>query len=270
MYSFNGVVLSGYLGPMYLTEETTWRPDVNTSRSPITVPGLHGEIDDELPTYNTAQLRITVTAKQDTPEALEVAVNKLQALFGQPNLVVTRDYGGIQAKAKAKLVSISHSGFLHVGKRNTVSATLALPGVFFKEDPQVWETNFAGALTGVEITTLRGSSAPITDAIFRVAGPATNPMITDAASGLGFIWNGTVPNGQYLFISCSTLFARISSNPDHWESGGTSADEWLDYSEDIVQIWPSTEAAPEPVLRLNANGGSGAAKLAVRAGRAFL
>jgi len=57
--------------------------------------------------------------------------------------------------------------------------------------------------TQIVLTEFAGVTAPMERLSYRITGPATNPRITDATSGIGdwFQYNGSIPNGGVLYVN---------------------------------------------------------------------
>lgn len=268
----NGIDLDALSGR--LAKATLWRPPIATRRNPITIPGEHGNLDVGLPVFNEPLLTIAMRAKGVGQAEAEEAVNAVAAMITQPTLTLTRVSGGVSASAVVKLVSADMDNAFVYGVGSGPVAVFAIPGVFFRSPVTTSaELAFQSNLVSAEVATLSGSTGPIIDAVVRISGPCTNPQITDPGTGTGLSWTGSITATQYLFIQPRPLRARVSTNAEHWESGGTDVSATLGFpAAGRLQLWPVVQAATVRRVRISATGSgkTSATKLTVRAKGAYL
>jgi hypothetical protein len=268
----NGLTLGSALG-LQLTRDTTWRMGTTNRRTTVTLPGIHGTINIGLPVYDEQQIVVDANVKAATEDSLEEAINQLLALCGTPTLTLTRSSGGITSTAAAELVSIAHDDWVPVVATHVV-AIFAIPDAMFR-GPIVTSDDlvFSGTLTAQEIASLSGASAPISDAVVRVTGPATSVTLTDPSSATGITWSGALAAGQYLFLRGRPLMARISSSATDWLSGGVSVLAAIGYpAAGRLQMFPVIQSATIRKIQLTASGTglSGASRLCVQGRKAYL
>lgn len=272
-WKLNGIDLDTALGDGFISDVSIWRPGASTRRSVITLSGIHGAISPGLPIFDEARANIGLRFVEQSQAALEERVNHIRALFGQPSILLGRVSGGVETSAVAKLESISDDDYV-VGVTNRMVIQLAIPGAFMREAVATSDDlAFSADLVAAEVASLSGSSAPVTDAVVRVTGPATTVSVTDPSSGTGIYWAGALAAGQYLFLAARPLDARISANAADWTTGGTS--ELANVSFPAVgrlQLWPVVQSPTVRKVLISATGSgrSAATKLAVRAGRSYL
>ena len=253
-----------------------WRPDVAAVRSPVVAPGRHGSIEAGLPVFGEPKLKIAITARSGTEASLEVAAGRLSALFTAPTLEVTRTHGATVASVSARLESIAYSGFLW-GRRSTMTVTLALPGVFFTDvaGASIHQiAPWAGTTAGVDIPHLGNSTAPISDAMVRVKGPAKDVTVRDDASGTGIDWMGTVAAGTYLYLSPRLARAWTAATDTVWEPGGTDATSGLSWpAPGVLQLWPtvaSLSTRTTVAFTASASSRTTSSAIAIRASKMYL
>lgn len=253
-YLVNGVDLDTELGLNWLTLETSWRAPVAARRSPVAVPGRHGNAYRQPATeFDESQMAIAVkihgTASQ---AALESLVAKVLVLVTQPDTIITRISGGQTCTAYAEFVACNDKDFI-VGLTDTLIVMLALPDVFWRQPHTVGSAlPFESDISSAALTHLSGASAPITDAIVRVKGPHTGTVtITDAATGRGLTQeSATLSGSQYLYMDAARLRSWISASATAWDGTGTDVSEHLDYPVGgPLQLWPRVEASLVEVRR---------------------
>ena len=268
----NGLDVATALG-LRLTQDTSWRMGTANRRTTVELPGVHGNINLGLPVYDEQQVTLDANVQAATEGALEEAISHFLALCGTPTLTLTRISGGVTSTADAALVSIAHDEWVPSVSTHIV-AVFAIPGAFFR-GPTVTDADlvFSGTLTAQEIAALSGSSAPISDAVIRITGPATSVTLTDPTSGTGLTWSGTLGSGGYLFLRGRSLMARISGSPSDWLSGGTSDLDAIGYpAAGRLQLFPVVQSATVRKIQLTASGTglSGASRLCVQGRKAYL
>lgn len=280
MYLVNGVDLGSVLGSAFLVKGTAWRPNVATERSPVSVPGRHGVIGSGLPVFSEPKLPLEVYARASASQAaLEAAVNTVAALLSQPALTVTRVSGGITSTIRAELESLSHDGFV-VGSGDALTATLALPDVFFAEAAQEGvPASLASGSIAAEVPHLAGSSAPIRGAVARFSGPAAACGFGSPHSGTSVWWSGlglrTLGDAELLFMRPDDLRAWITTDWMAWDGPvGEDVSAQLDYGPaGPTQLWPkvtSLSALSSVGFVADAQGFGPSTTFQLRAGRSFL
>lgn len=128
------------------------------------------------------------------------------------------------------------------------------------------ETDSTDTLTGTGTLVLASkarATAPMDDLVSVLTGPATNPIVVDATTGLGWTYPGTVAAGQTLTVDSGAL--EVSG------TGGLmpfideiewTADRFLE----VVQAVPGAT----PSVTFSASATSGATELAVTGKGAYL
>lgn len=247
---------------------TLWRPPMETRRSPLAIPGIHGELSPGLPVFKAPTMSIVVDhVATTTVPALGAASDALQSLLAAPRLTLGRRIGGLTVTARAELASAAYTspwGGTHAS--NTI--VLAIPGVWFSDVAQTSPDVGPGA---VAIAHLAGASAPQPSAVLRITGPVSNPAVVDVSSGTSVTWSGTVPAGQFLFIDLASLTARLGTSSSAWDSGGSVVTSLLGFGAGgRLQLWPAFGSSGTTTsVSFSGSGTSSATKLAVRAARNF-
>lgn len=228
-----------------------WRTPITVRRDTIEAPGRHGNLEAWRPNVYAepvVPLELVSVVPFDEDVALEDLTNELLGILTAPTLTLTRISGGIQASARARLVSLT-PGEYFAGRLARYTAVLAVPGVFFR-GPEGDSVPVALTSTPkvVDLANLTGSTGPIADAVVRVAGPLTSVTVGDDSTGTGLSWTGSLPVGQYLYLHAEQAVARRSASSTAWgPEDGTDVSGGLDYpvaGRLALQPVPTTEATP--------------------------
>ena len=283
-YTVDGVPMDR--AEWYLTPATRQRALPAKRGVSVEVPGRSGQLpvtglDEDA---STVTLGLFVTAARpdgtegDLPE-MNANLDALLGMFGTEHRLLDVRYfpgPGVERQADAMVLAGSEPDIDVPIRRARVQLVLTLPGVYWR-DPitRTW----SAPLTGTRgVTTLAGSTAPITDAVVRVKGPATSPSVTDVATGLTVAYTGTLTGSQWLLIDCGSMrAARVTS--DTWDlaagtdvtgsvdsTGPRSSSSWLRLT--------SAMAAADPFSRTvmvtgAGSGTDGTTRLEIRARRAY-
>jgi hypothetical protein len=274
-WAVNGSPLATAFGDLFLTDATLWRPSVEIRRSPVVIPGVHGTVNPSLPVYGEPTVGLTLRSRQASQAALEEAVNQAVAILTAPSLTLTRTSGTSVTTAVAQLVSLDPGDSFIYGQAARIVAVFAIPGVFFRTT--AWTSDdiaAAGDLTNQELSGLSGSTGPIVDPVFRLAGPWTNPYLSDPSTGTGIYYSGTVAAGSFLYLCPKPLSARIATSSSAWSSGGTDVSAAVSYpAAGRLQLWPVVQTATTRKVLISTTGTSrvaGQTKLAVQARGSYL
>jgi len=268
-YTIDGVDLKTY----GIQRSSSYRTPVKVTTKNLTLPGRHGAVNTgSLPVFEEPTLTFQfLMLENNTP--LETAQSNLALLLSRPGLTVTRIADGVSASATGRLTSLTSANY-EPGVALTLTAMLTIPDVFWKAAPALYLGQTLPATH--TITTLSDSTAPITDAIIRVTGPCTAIQITDAVSGTGLTWAGSLAAGQYLYLDASKLTARRSStsndsvNAGVWtNNSGTDVTSGIDYPPTgILQAWPNANGIV--TLDVTGSGFTSESKIAIRAAKTYL
>lgn len=175
--------------------------------------GVHGGLGGAA---RPSLIRIAV----ETPRAHE---STLRAIFDADQLVVTEEgLEGIQAECE--LASISPDTEGPADAIVELRATLRIPGVYWRDTDTT--TSDAVELGGasVQVEVFEGLSAPVYDALVRVAGGASGIRV-EGARGSFFEYGEALPEGSYLRFDASTGRAWVTTS-DTW-TGGTEVTQHI-------------------------------------------
>lgn len=218
MYEIDGVPLSDPQYRWRLHRETTRRTPVAIRAVDAHIPGLDGSLPIWGEDVEATALHLELNV-YGTPAQVEERCGFLRGLLGKTHapLVVGRR-GGLTADAK--LASISEP--IMTDRYARISAVLTIPAGVWRGPVAPW-THPAPRHAGPQVIyPLEGGTRPITDSLLLITGPATGPMVTDAATGSTLRYTGEVPAGQRLLIDCAGWRATRGAGVS-WESTGTDA-----------------------------------------------
>ena len=234
-WRLNGVSLDDPGRGWSLQRGTVWRAPVAPRLSQVELPGQSGEVPTGRPGYvlEAPLLTFEWLVRSGTLLGLDRTLDDLYVLLTSTPLTVTRivvrDWERHETFAAGRLVSITNRDDVRAGSGGAsfrVVAQLKLPGVAFRGPVTEAALVSSGrtALVG-----LAGSTAPIPDAVVRVAGPATYASVTDEATGTSLAWLGQLAAGEYVFLDAGRLLLHRSTSPGAWNTLGVDSPE-LDYS----------------------------------------
>ncbi|MEU8195227.1 hypothetical protein AB0C10_15750 [Microbispora amethystogenes] len=286
-YFLDGVPLDHPAGCWRLKKGTKRRPLPGVRAVNLNVAGRSGDIpvlglDFEattLPLVFTVYTRTTAGASGDA-EDLEANVEALGALLGTRHRLMDLKYvvGSMVRVAAVTIETSSDPEYYYDAGFARITALVRVPGVFWRDEA---DATWIGTATGSGqiVTTLAGSTGPITDAVLQVSGPAVNPSIKDVATGCTVSYSGTVASGKYLLIDCGAMVAATVSSDTFALSGGGNVTgninatgpgsqfRWLHLTPAMAVGDPHSRAV---VVDASASGTSGASALKIRGRRSYL
>lgn len=211
----DGVRLDNYAHA--ITTRNGWDSTAGLVGENTRVPGRDGEIW-RAKDYGTGRVVLdlfvggtdadgAVPAGSTEDKTLRNNIDKLIAIFGRRSALLTVDKemedGSIRRNFGEVGVVIAPEYF----DGNPV-ALLTVELVF--PDP-LWKATTNTTSTGAgSLTSFTGITAPITDAVITITGPATNPRLTDTVSGGWIQYTGTVATAQTWVINCGTFTSTVN------------------------------------------------------------
>ena len=261
-----------------LTGQSEYRPAVSTRGDLIVVPGRHGAVPAGVARLEASTLALEWEVWGATATQMEAEREALVSLLAHPaGVTITRRLDGAGGQvAAARLKSIGAGTAQYATPLTVVPAVFEIPAGVWR-DAAATTTAAVAAATDVTaaLTALAGGSAPITDAVVRVQGPATGITVTDVVSGTGLSWTGALAAGEYLFMDAAALTARRTTSSTAWDAGGTAVSGTLDYpAAGPLLLWPRM-AATDPTdrrvtIRVTGTGRAATTAVTIRARRAYL
>lgn len=286
-YVLDGVPLDHPAGCWRLKKGTKRRPLPGVRSVNVAVPGRAGDLPIMGLDHEATSFGLALTVYSRTPggadggfEQMEANLEALGALLGVRHRLITCKWvaGSIIRVAGVTIEAVSEPEVNVGAALARLTAVVKVPGVYWRDET---ESTWTGTLPGAEqiVTPLAGSTAPITDALLRVTGPAVNPSATDVATGGTVAYAGTVPAGQHLLIDCGQLKATTVTT-DTWDlAGGTdvtgkinatgpgSAFRWLHLTPAMAVGDPHSRAV---LVSATASSTTGTSTLKIRARRSYL
>ncbi|GGK90162.1 hypothetical protein Ppa06_58300 [Planomonospora parontospora subsp. parontospora] len=286
-YTLDGVPLDHPAGCWTLKKGTRRRPLPGVRAVEVSVPGRAGELPvlglDHATT--TIPLVLGVTGRSPAGahggfEQLEANLEALAALLGVRHRLMTLTYtaGSITRAAEVTITAVSDPEVDVGAVRARLTAFARVPGVYWRDPAEATWAGSANA-SAQPVTTLAGSTAPITDALVRVTGPAVNPRITDVATGGAVTRPGGLLTGERLLLDCATMRAALVDT-DTWDlaagddvtgqidaTGPGSAFRWIHFTPAVALADPHSRAV---LVTSSATSTTADSRLEIRARRAYL
>ena len=211
----DGIRLDNYAHT--ITTRNGWDSSAGLVGENTRVPGRDGEIwraKDYGPGRMVLDLFIggtdadgAVPAGSTEEKTLRNNIDKLMGIFGRRSGLLTVDKemedGSVRRNFGEVGVVIAPEYF----DGNPIAllvVELTFPDPLWKATSNT-TSNGAGSLTA-----FTGITAPVSDAVITVTGPASNPRLTDVVSGAWIQYNGTVSAGQTWVINCGTFGSTVN------------------------------------------------------------
>ncbi|MFG2076983.1 hypothetical protein [Nonomuraea maritima] len=285
-YLLDGVALDHPAGCWRLKKGTKRRPLPGLRQVEVKVPGRAGELPILGLDHETTTMPLVLTVYGRTPsgapggyEQMEHNLEALGAVLGVKHRLMKLTFvaGTVVRQADVILDGISEPEINTDAAMARLTAVMRIPGVYWRD---LFDTTWSGAVNAADqlVTTLAGSTAPITDAVVRVTGPAVNPAVTDVATGGTVSRSSGLSAGQRLLIDCGQMRARLVTT-DTWDmtagtdvtgqiaaTGPGSAFRWLHLTPSVAVGDPHSRAV---LVTAAATSTTAASKLEIRARRSF-
>lgn len=213
--------------------DTRRRSQLSRDRASLRAAGRDGVVAGLAATVDASVLTVVV----ETPTA---SLEALLALFGDSGVV--RE--GTRSAVYETVATPAEDMDTYV-PRSSVTASLRLPGAFWRDVSQSTSTNVVDSAS-VDVSVFSGISAPVGDALIRVHGSASGIRVTDSSGAWASLPNVTA--AQWVRFDSSSGRAFITST-DAW-SGGTDVSGQVDFGgpRGVFEITPSFSSG-NPTLR---------------------
>jgi hypothetical protein len=150
---------------------------------------------------------------------------------------------------------------------------LNVPGVFWQDvslpSDYVSATNLTPASV-LTMATFNGATAPMEEHIVVVRGPATNPRVTDVASGMWVQLNGTIASGTDWQIDSTTWSSRTGAAILFTAGGGSNQIGITTYGGGGPRFLALTPSVGGPVIRLDGSAFGTNTQVQARGRRKYL
>jgi hypothetical protein len=207
-------------------------------------------------------------------------LDQLAHLFGKRhallNVSEVVDTNGNQRQAYAKVADVI-TPEVTAGARATFTVTLTLPeGMWQDVSASNWTASALVSGNVYEATPLQGSTGPISDAIFCVTGPATNPELRDATTNAYLRLNMVLAAGTVWRVNSGTWATRygVGLTPDSLDTAGVDANSVTVFgggNSRFLRLVPQLSSNARRVqVSLGGTGFSSATAVSIRARRKFL
>lgn len=260
-YAVDGVPLDDPAGRWGLRKGTLVGSGLSVRGVDSIIPGVDGSVAVGYEPLDVPSLMLTMSVYgRDYPDLMRNFGALLMLLAPTGPVTVTRTVDGVVVSQAARGKSTTDPEFHPKRKWLTFTATLRLPGVYWRGRAADW----AGS---GRVTTLDGSTAPISDALLLIEGPATNPRVS-----CGDQWvelDLTMADGERALVDCARWSVRVGSDVT-FDGGGDIRSGALRTSGGpyLLRLVPRVRAT-DPTLTCVTVGVSDGS-LAVRAAPAYL
>ena len=215
MIRVNGVALDNLTHGWVLARGSQPYSAFEADLAQVQVAGRDGSV----PTSTTRRAPLWPLVVNTSPEGWE----KLQALFGSPTLVLTRD-DRTDVEASVRFVASSIERVYPRNQWIDVKIILEVTSAYWRSKTEKTASVPLSAAS-VTLDVFPGMSAPIPDAMIRLKGAATGVQVTDASGA----WL-TLPSAsaaQYVRFESATGRCFITTT-DTW-TGGTDVSGQVDF-----------------------------------------
>lgn len=156
---------------------------------------------------------VPAAGRRDT---LRNNLDELVHLFGKRHAlleVIETVQAGVQRRALAKVVGTISPDTNSMGSAGTFVVGLEVPSGLWEDVATADWAGTAGAASGTsqEVTSLQGATERITDAVILVTGPATNPRVTDPATGAYVELQAALAAGEFWRLNVGTWASRYGA-----------------------------------------------------------
>lgn len=291
-YSPHGVTVDGVsLDSSAWNVEAKTRPLAGVRNADVVLPGSDGVSqslnDDFEPTTFSLSMWVVGTDSNgvipggSTPMAqVRANLDELVFLFGKRhgllNVVEKVDAAGNTRQAWCKVVD-SVAPEIRAGGLARFTVVLQVgEGMWQDEVAADWTQTSAVSTVGYEVVTLRGATGPISDGLFLVTGPATNPRITDTTTTAYVQLNRALAAGEKWRVNSATWMTRYGTTLTlaSADSDGSPADAQTVFgggNARFLRMVPALSGGARRVtLALSGSGFTAATALSVRARRKYL
>jgi hypothetical protein len=142
-------------------------------------------------------------------------LDELLHLFGKRHALLdvreVVDGSGTERRALAKVTASIAPEENVTGSAGVFSVALSIPAGVWEDAATADWTTTGAAITAAEVTTLRGATERINDAVVLVTGPANNPRVTDPATGMWVQLSANLAAGQFWRFSSATWASRYGA-----------------------------------------------------------
>lgn len=226
-FSVNGVALDQPSKGWQVSERSKVMPALARRVQSLTRPGRDGVV--RVPADFDAGSFLLVV---NSPGA---NAGTLAALLMSPDAVLTSsDRSGQQALLD--LVSIDYPRLAPSDRLVAVTAVYRLTESFWRDTVDSTTSSVSAASGTASVEPWEGQTAPVSDALILVHGPATSLTVVDHLTGFGFQWIGTLDSSHSLVYDMDSQEAQMTSGSSF--TGGTDATSGLSMIGDRMRLWP--------------------------------
>lgn len=261
-----------------LMEGSSYAPAIAPRRVNLEVPNMHGEIPAWNDPLGTTQITVRVRISEGSPEELErkwIYLRSL-AMTGQNNPVtMRRENEDHNSFAYVQLLSMTEPDFWCAA--GIVDTVMVFHNPYGRWQDASTPEDQTLAVPGAQqvIVAAMESSAPISNALFRVRGPLSSITLRNPYNDTGLSWTAptTLTNDQWVIIDCERYQVWRNASPD-WDERGIDVSRTLltegNGMLNLTSIPTSTYGSNTNITSVATSGHTANTELVVRARRTYL
>lgn len=247
------------------------------------VPGRHGEIFTANKTWDAKDIVLKMWVKGSDVDGLVPTtdmtefrknIDALTLLFGTRSrlLDVRQTWPAGVRQALCEVLQAYDMSGRAINPQAKFNVVLRVPGAFWQD---VSTTDYSSATnltsgTTVTMAAYDGATAPMEDHMIVVSGPATNPRLTDPATGMFVQFNGTIGAGTDWQVDAANYTSRTGSSILFTVGAGTNVIANTVFGGGGPRLMTLTPKAGGPQLTLTATSPGAATQIRARGRRKFL
>lgn len=261
-----------------LMEGSSYASSIAPRRVNLVVPTMHGEIPAWNDPLDSTSIAIRVRISDPDPAELERKWIYLRSLCmtGQNNPVtLRRESQDHNAFAYVQLLSMTEPDFWCAA--GIVDTVIVFHNPYGRWQDARTPEDQTLAISGAQqiVVAAMESSAPITNALFRIRGPLSSVQIRNPYNDTGVSWiaTTTVSSNQWVVIDTEKYQAWLSSTDD-WEAKTADVSRTLltmgNGMLSMTSIPSLTPGSNSNLTAISASGQGGTTEIVVRARRTYL
>ena len=213
----DGIRLDNYA--FLITSRNGWDSSAGLVGENSRVPGRDGEVW-RAKDYGTGRVILdlavsgtdadgVVPAGSTQDKTLRANIDTLLSIFGRRSGLLTVDKEMEDGSVRRNYGEV---GIVIAPEYIDGNAVALLTVELVFPDP-LWRATSNTSATGTgSLTAFAGITAPISDAVITITGPATNPRLTDSVSGGWIQYTGTLGAGVTWVINCATFSSTVGAS----------------------------------------------------------
>ena len=147
-------------------------------------------------------------------QVFDTNLNTLLRIFTQDQKLIRFKYENASGNrvADGLVTDVIQLTTMMARQRGEFPVTFMIPDVYWRDEATSSTSSTANSTLpkDLPLTHLVGGTAPVDDALITVAGPITNPRVTDLETGTWVQYTGTVPAGQSWVVDSAAFTSKVN------------------------------------------------------------